>query len=342
MSPSALQPYVTSVEPLYACEGGRVTVHGRDLWTGEGQPELTLGDVPVRVSAASPTTLTFRVPHEVAGGTMPIGIAGSTSTAFLEVARRIATGLHQVDSPAFDQEGRLYVTYSGSRGQQVPVSIFRVTRSGARESFSSAIVNPTAMAIGPDGDLYVSSRFEGNVYRVAGDGTATVIATELGVPCGLTFSPQGALFVGDRSGTIFRIRKGGQPLMVATVPSSVAAFHLAMGPDGWIYVTAPTLTSYDRIYRVHPDGRTEVAYSGFGRPQGLAFDPKGVLHVVEALAGASGLYRVGDDGVPQLVVSGEGLVGVAFDPLGGMVLSSNDTVYRFDSQPSPTATPGRH
>lgn len=333
MSASALQPRVTSIQPLFACAGGRVTIRGTDLWGGEGPPRLWLGDVPVRVSAASPGSLTFRVPAEAAGGRAPIRIGEQADAAALEIARPLATGLHQVDSPAFDREGRLYVTYSGSRGQQVPVSIFRVTRSGARESFSSAIVNPTALAIGPEGDLYVSSRFEGNVYRVASDGTATVVATELGVPCGLTFSPQGVLFVGDRSGTIFRIRKEGQPLMVATLPSSVAAFHLAMGPDGWIYVTAPTLTSYDRIYRVNPDGRTEVAHSGFGRPQGLAFDPDGVLHVVEALAGSSGLYRVASGAEPQLVASGEGLIGVAFDPLGGMVLCSNDTVYRFDVQP---------
>jgi len=337
MTPSALQPQVTSVEPLFACEGGRVTIRGRDLWTGEGPPRLRLGDVAVRVSAASATTLTFRVPGETGGGPMPIRVESDADLGFLEIARPVATGLHQVDSPAFDRDGRLYVTYSGSRGQQVPVSIFRVERSGARESFSSTIVNPTAMVIGPDGDLYVSSRFEGNVYRVGPDGTAKVFATELGVPCGLTFSPQGVLFVGDRSGTIFRLRKDGQPLMVATLPSSVAAFHLAFGPDGWIYVTAPTLTSYDRIYRVNPDGRTEVAYSGFGRPQGLAFDAQGVLHVVEALAGSSGLYRVGAADEPQLVVSGEGLVGVAFDPVGGLVLSSNDTVYRFDTQPAPAA-----
>jgi hypothetical protein len=60
--------------------------------------------------------------------------------------------------------------------------------------------------------------------------------------------------------------------------------------------------------------------------------------VVEALAGSSGLYRVAAGEEPKLVVSGEGLVGVAFDPLGGMVLSSNDTVYRFETVPAPAAS----
>ena len=335
MPSSAAKPQVTCIEPLYACDGGRVTVHGQDLWTGDGQPALRLGEHLVRVAAAAPTRLTFRVPPGTGGGALPLRLDADEDLGFLEVGRPLATGLHQVDSPAFDREGNLYVTYSGTRGQQVPVSIFRVTRAGIRESFSSAIVNPTALAVGPDGDLYVSSRFEGNVYRVAGDGTATLLATELGVPCGLTFSPQGVVFVGDRSGTIFRLRKEGQPLMVTTLPSSVAAFHLAMGPDGWIYVTAPTLTSYDRVYRVNPDGRVEVVSTDFGRPQGLAFDARGVLHVVEALAGASGLYRVVPGEPPQLVISGEGLVGVAFDPLGGLVVASSDTVYRFDVQPAP-------
>ena len=337
MPSSAVQPHLTTVEPALACEGGRVIVHGSGLWSGGDLPQLSLGGVPVRIAAASSSAITFRVPAGTGGGRLPIRMEPGGDAAYVEVARQLTTGVHQVDSPAFDRQGRLYVTYSGTRGQQVPVSIFRVSRAGARESFSSAVVNPTALTAGPDDLLYVSSRFEGNVYKIAEDGTATIVATELGVPCGLTFSPEGVLFVGDRSGTIFRLRKEGQPLMVATLPSSVAAFHLAMGPDGWIYVTAPTLTSYDRIYRVHPDGRTEVAYSGFGRPQGLAFDSHGLLHVVEALAGSSGLYRVRSGHPPELVVSGEGLVGVAFDPLGGLVLVSNDTIYRFDSDLSPPA-----
>ena len=120
--------------------------------------------------------------------------------------------------------------------------------------------------------------------------------------------------------------------MVASVPASVAAFHLAMGPDGNLYVTGPTLTARDHVYRVSLDGKVEVAWSDFGRPQGLAFGPDGALYIVEALSGASGLYRVELESAapPQLVLSGAGLVGVAFDPLGGVVVASNDTAWRLE------------
>jgi sugar lactone lactonase YvrE len=105
----------------------------------------------------------------------------------------------------FDREGNLFVTYSGSRGQEVPVSVFRVTTEGTREPFASGIVNATSLAFGPDGHLYVSSRFVGSVYRLNEDGSHQQVASDLGVACGLTFDADGAMYVGDRSGTIFKI-----------------------------------------------------------------------------------------------------------------------------------------
>ena len=110
------------------------------------------------------------------------------------------------------------------------MSIFRVRPNGTRETFSSGIVNPTSMAVDPEGRLYVSSRFEGTVYRLLPDGSAEPFATDLGVACGLAFAPDGTLFVGDRSGTIFKVDRGGQATTFASLPSSVAAFHLALGP----------------------------------------------------------------------------------------------------------------
>jgi hypothetical protein len=99
-------------------------------------------------------------------------------------------------------------------------------------------------------------------------------------------------------------------------------------------VTGPTLGPYDHVYRIDPrrprDGNVEQMYSGFGRPQGLAFDSQGALYIIEALAGWSGLYRLRTEGKPELVLAGQGLVGVAFDPTGGLVVASNDTAYRLD------------
>jgi sugar lactone lactonase YvrE len=167
------------------------------------------------------------------------------------------------------------------------------------------------------------------VYRVRADGVVEPFATDLGVACGLAFDQDGILFVGDRSGTIFRVDRMGQATSLASVPSSVAAFHLAFGPDGALYVTAPTLSPYDSVFRIDRDGAVTIRYSGFGRPQGIAFDPDGDLYVVEALAGVSGLYRLRrGDSVPELMLAGPGLVGVAFPPNGGVVVCSNDTAYR--------------
>ncbi len=129
-------------------------------------------------------------------------------------------------------------------------------------------------------------------------------------------------------GPCSRWRATAPPATLATLPPSVAAFHLALGPDG-LFVTAPTLSASDVVYRVSFTGDVSVFHAGFGRPQGLAFSPDGTLHVVEALAGISGLCRVAGEGRLELLVSGPKLVGVAFDPTGNLVLCSSDTAYRF-------------
>jgi sugar lactone lactonase YvrE len=174
----------------------------------------------------------------------------------------------------------------------------------------------------------VSSRFEGTVYRLNDDGVAEAFATDLGVACGLAFARDGALFVGDRSGTIFKVHRDGSASPFATLPASVAAFHLAIANDDTLFVSVPTLAPYDTVYRIDPAGHVSPVTSRFGRPQGLAIDRRGTLHVIEALAGESGLYRVPVHGDPELVLAGAGLVGVAFDPNGGVVVCSNETAYR--------------
>jgi sugar lactone lactonase YvrE len=326
---------LTSLEPVRVIEGGRLWLRG----DGFPQPEstanlVTIGGVPARMAFAAPDRMAVVVPAGLAGGETPVKVAWLPGTTlYTRVGTLLATGLHQVDNPVFGADGHLYVTYSGTRGQEATVSIFRITGNGAREPFVHGLVNPTSMVVGPDRRLYVSSRFEGRVYRVFEDGQLEVVASDLGVACGLAFGADGTLYVGDRGGTIFRVDLKGRAQTFATIPSSVAAFHLAMSPDGMLYVSAPTLASYDSVRRIDRDGNVEVMDTPFGRPQGLAFDAAGVLHVVEALAGSSGVYAMRPGREPELVVAGAGLVGLAFSASGEMVVASSDSVYSFPLTP---------
>ena len=329
--PAASRGRVTAVYPLWAIEGGRVTLEGEGFPVDPIIPQVRLGNQPARLALASPTALTIVVPSGLEGGPTAIRIDDLPGeTAFVEIGAPLVSGVHHVDSPAYDRHGNLYVTFSGSRGQQAPVGIFIVRPDGTREPFVSDIPNPTSLAFDHDGRLFVSSRFDGSVYRVEADGRATIYATDLGVACGLAFGPDGRLYVGDRSGAILRVEADGKAHAIATLPSSIAAFHLAFGPDGALYVTGPTLGTSDGIYRMSEQGEMTLWSGGFGRPQGLAFDAAGHLFVVDALAGSSGLYRIRLDAPesPELMLSGGSLIGLAFDPHGGIALAASETVYR--------------
>ena len=321
---------ISAVRPLWAVEGGRVTISGSGFTVDPALPQVTLGGIPARLSSAAASELAVIVPPGLDGGHTPIRVdLAPGETAYVEIGAPLATGLHQVDNPAFDAQGNLFVTFSGSRGQQSPVAIYIVRPDGTREPFVSDLANPTSLAFDHDGRLHVTSRFDGTVLRVEDDGSVIVIATDLGVACGIAFAADGTLYVGDRSGSILRVRDG-RASVFATLPPSVAAFHLAFGPEGSLYVTGPTLGAHDSVYRITPDGEVHIFSAGFGRPQGLAFDTQGDLYVVDALAGASGVYRLRGDGSAEAeqVVAGGALVGLAFDPRGGLVLASSDTVYK--------------
>lgn len=320
---------MTGVHPLWALEGGQLVIAG-DNFPVDPPQEVRIGGELARPARVSPSSIAVTVPGGLEGGATPVRLEGVPGeTAYIEMAVPLASGLHLVDSPAFDRHGNLYVTFSGSRGQQAPISLFVVRPDGTREPVAGEIPNPTSMAFDAGGTLYVSSRFDGSVYRITPDGSVSLFAGDLGVACGLAFGPDAALYVGDRSGSILRVANGRATLL-ASAPPSIAAFHLAFGPDGWLYFTGPTLAPRDPVYRVSTGGTLETFYDGFGRPQGLAFDAQGYLYVVEALAGSTALYRFSPDRrePPDRVLSGGSLIGLAFDPGGGLVLASAEAVYR--------------
>ena len=322
-------PQISGIDPGASLPGGEVRILGSGLRPAEmRRPRVRFGEVEGAVVISSDSFMVARVPEAATSGPVTVSTGDSTSNPYeVSVAVPVAENLHPVANPALDAEGNIYATFSGTRGQKVPVSIYRIDTNYEVKPFLSELMNASGLAFDRAGQLFVSSRMDGAVYRVAQNGSMSIYAEGLGVATGIAFDHQENLYVGDRSGTIFKIGRDRQIFVFATLEPSVSAYHLAFNENGDLYVTGPTTSSFDVVYRISPQGEVVTFYRGLGRPQGMAFDKEGNLYVAASLAGRRGIVKITPDAKASLVVSGTNLVGLAFAPGHLAVLATTSAVH---------------
>ena len=350
-------PHLESLAPPAAMTGGEVELRGSGL-LGAVLPRVTVDDAEAVLSLSRPGRAVIQIPEGTTSGAVVLVRDGRASNALqLRVAVPMAAELHPVANPAVDAEGNVYATFSGERGQSVPVSIYSIARDFEMRPFVRGILNATGLAFDADGYLYASSRAAGTVYRISPAGAVTTYAEGMGIATGIAFDRDGNLFVGDRSGTIFKVgpekgRTGGtiassslagggqasaeqtggelgdrEIFVYATLEPSMAAYHLAFNDEGTLFVTGPTTSSNQAIYAIDRDGHTTIFYQGLGRAQGMAFDVDGNLYVAASLHGQRGIVRITPQREASLAVSGNNLVGLAFLDDGCAALATRDALY---------------
>jgi hypothetical protein len=323
-------PQIIGVTPTAAIPGGEFQIRGKGL-TKDNRTHVRFGDVTAPVVIGSDQFVIARVPEGAAVGELVVGEGDDVSSSWLcEIGIQIADSLHPVANPAIDAQGNVFCTFSGSRGQKTAVAVFKIDSSYTVRPFISDLMNATGLAFDHDGVLYVSSRQEGTVYQATPNGNLSVYVEGMGVATGLAFDPEDNLYVGDRSGTIFKISRQRQIYVFATVEPSIAAYHLAFGPEGYLYVTGPTTSSFDSVYRVSQAGEVELFYRGLGRPQGIAFDDQEQLYVAASMGGRRGVVRIDQTRAAELFLSGPNIVGLAFTPSRALMVATSNSLYRVD------------
>ncbi len=327
-----------SVDPQYAIPGGEISIACEGF---RYDPALADGvyvdGVPCRIVGASTRRILAIVPDDVWGAGSSKGknqiylqsLGNVSNTAEITAGRKLADGMHIVANPAVDpSDDAIILTRSGSRGQHLPATLFRLDPAGNIDEFPHSVLNPTGIAFDADGDMFVSNRAEGDVYSIDRSGSTSVFASGLGIVTGLAFDRHGWLYAGDRAGTIYRITPSGETETFTVMEASVAAYHLAFGPDGRLYMTAPGLASHDSVHVIDHEGFDEKYFRGLGRPQGLAFDKAGNLYVAACFKGRHGIVKIGQGGAScEHIVAGNGIVGLCFTRTGDMIVATGDCVY---------------
>jgi len=327
---SESRPQISDVSPPAAIPGGEFRIRGKGL-AGAERPVARFGELAAPIIIGSDSLVIVRVPEGVSRGELVLGKDDDAAWT-CDIGIQIAEGLHPVSNPVVDKMGNIYVTFSGAAGQKTPVSIYKIDAGLNMKPLVSEMMNATGLALDAEGALYVSSRHDGMVYQVSPSGNTSTYVEGMGVATGIVFDREDNLFVGDRSGTIFKISRQRQIYVFATLEASIAAYHLAFGPDEYLYVTGPTTSSFDAVHRVSKDGHVEVFYRGLGRPQGMAFDAQGNLYVAASLGGRRGVVRIIPERKAELFLSGPAIVGLAFTPSKAMIVATNNSLFKVDAR----------
>ncbi|HVC00177.1 MAG TPA: IPT/TIG domain-containing protein [Candidatus Dormibacteraeota bacterium] len=329
-NPLEAGPRIENVSPVAAIPGGDIFIRGNGFESSNSTlPSVRFGQAQGNILLWSEQLVVARVPEDAEAGVSIETGHGRSDTVAFALGRVVAENLHPVANPAIDSDGNTYVTFSGQRGQKVAVPLYKISPDFTVKPLAVQLTNPTGLAFDPEGNLMVSCRNDGTIHRIGPDGHIEKWIEGMGIATGLAFDREGNLYVGDRSGTIFKISPQREILVFATLEPSISAYHLAFSPEGDLYVTGPTTSSFDRIHRISHAGAVSVFFRGLGRPQGMAFDRSGNLLVVASLGGRRGVVRLSPDGRATLLLTGYGLVGMALLSRRA-ILASNSSLYSIE------------
>ena len=232
--------------------------------------------------------------------------------------------LHGANGLMFDNQDRLYVASVG--GNEIVVMDPKNGKILDRIGLDRGVYSPDDLAFGPDGSLYWASILEGQVGRLAPDGSVTTQPVAAGTNP-ITVSRDGRIFVGlcFLGDGLFEIDPALQHPPKALTKTAGMLNGFDFGPDGLLY--APVYFE-GKVVRMNVNATT-VAYetvgTGFEVPSALKFDSRGYLHGLSQLSGEVWSLDPASGRKTVLAHLPPGIDNLAFDSRGRLYVShAND------------------
>jgi len=322
------------VEPFIGLPGGIVKIFGKGFQPWQIQNEnINFCESSPWIEGVSDGIVITSIPYKIYSGDVYIEINGNKSNKLSFVIPEIvATGVHLVDSPVIDEKGNIYATYSGSRGENTPVSIYKITPYGEKIVYLQGLTNATSLAIDKKGILFIASRFNGKIYKSKEEQEYELYSQGLGVAFGLALDSGNNLYAGDRGGSIFKISEDGRAEYFVSIPQSYISFHLGFDSKDHLYISNPIHMGENFIYKIDQSGKIDVFFSGYSMFHGFCFDKEDNMYVSEAKRNESRILKISQKGECSVIASGANFIGATFDNKGDLIICSSNSIYRIKKE----------
>jgi sugar lactone lactonase YvrE len=161
---------------------------------------------------------------------------------------------------------------------------------------------------------------ERKLYRCVGPGEFEVYSQGLGSVFGLAINSLGEIFVGDQTGSLFKVDSSGKASFYATIPETFKGYHFAFSPQDELFLSIPASVGKNCIYRINEKQETVPYLETMNILGGIAFSPEGQLYWVENSREEGIVYRMSAQGEKRKVVSAGFLLGIQFTPRGDLMI----------------------
>lgn len=231
-------------------------------------------------------------------------------------------------SPVADEEGNVYFIDLKELQDNKQSVIYRYNpKTESREIFISGIPAPTSLAYF-DKVLWVTGMIDRKLYRCIAPGEYEVFAQGLGSVFGLAVNSLGEIFVGDQTGSLFKVDSTGKASFYATLPETFKGYHFAFSETDELFVSIPSSVGKNFIYKVTTDQKAEPYLETMNILGALAFSPDGRLYWIENSREEGAVFRMNPDGEAEKVISAGFLLGLNFNQAGDILLTDLHNLYQ--------------
>ena len=247
---------ITGFSPTNGPDSTTVTITGTDFNSTAADDSVYFNGKPARIVSATDSTLVTIVPELAGTGNVVVRANGSIATGNTFT---YDTSFHVsmfVDNLPVPT---FYLALDTSGNLYVSDrnigTVYKYSPTGVLDTTMSFIA--TGLAIDDSNNLFIADG--SNIIKIGRGDTVTTIATDNGFPMGLALDQSGNLYVGNLSNnTVDKITPNGQITNIATGlfnPSGVA-----VGPNGYVYTVNYSVNAYDNeageVTAISPTGVT--------------------------------------------------------------------------------------